>query len=314
MSVLARLRSIAVQPAPVLQPAAKANTDCGFSFSSRKLIEVVEGQDYMDTNAPNRHNANFIHLSDLRGICPRAYVLAVRHKSRKFKGDYMTEAHGEAMNVVWAQGRATEEHIRKQFIKKHANQVYGTWICACKDSSYVGFHKSDRLCQKCKVPHQFKETPIYDMSMRIVGNADLPVLDMDGLVFTEIKSIKKDAFDALTSATPEHVTQVFAYRDMAARNRFADGMQISKKVVVIYASKDFNTKEVYKEYLMDTTDENYQFARTTIDMMYAKARLIRDCINNGTLPEINEKCHNIKNTMPKGCPMFVNCMACHNLK
>lgn len=283
-----------------------------FDSEDSSLIDTVKGFDWIDTHEPHRHNEHFIHVSDLRDVCPRAYVLAVRHGSKRFKSDFLSSAHTSATRVVWAQGRASEEHIRKQFIRAHANQVYGTWECACKSSRYLGVFNSSLICTRCEARHNFNETPIFDQQLRMVGTADFPVVDSTGMVIYELKSIKKDDFEELNAPLPEHLVQVFTYHDMAKRSGFG-GMKLSHKVGVIYAAKEFSVKGCYKEYPIDTRDEQYDFVKSTMQILYAKAKLIQDCLRDGTLPPLHSKCHfEVGSKIPtqaKGCPLFVNCMS-----
>jgi hypothetical protein len=299
-----------ITPSPIgVTKRVTFNEEEPFDFAHRQLSDVVIGEDFMATNEPTRHNEHFIHVSDLRELCPRAYVLAVRHNAKVFKSDYLKRAHSSSMKIVWVQGRASETHIRDSFIRRYANQVYGTWECVCGNSKYIGFNDRAILCNRCQVAHQFNETPIFDIQRKIVGTADMPVLDKSGLVFVELKTMKKDDFENLTAPSPEHVVQVMTYRDMAIRNKFG-GHPISKKAVVMYAAKEFSVKGAYKEFVLDTEDSAYDFARATIQLLYRKAEIIRDALTNGTLPPLINKCVGEGvSTHAKGCPMFVNCMA-----
>lgn len=276
-----------------------------FSFDKFTISDVVVGQDYLDTNEDNRHNLHFIHVSDLMQACPRAYVLAVRHRERKYRSDFLGKVHSSATRVVWAQGRATEEHIRSQFIRRFADQVYGTWTCACKQSSYLGCHNPEIRCGKCQSTHTFNETPIHDHELRIVGTADFPLIIDNSMHLVELKSIKKEDFESLTAPLPQHLTQVFTYHDMQRRA----GASMSNQVTVLYAAKEFSVKGAYKEFTVDTTDENYQFVHTARNLLYTKARIIREALDKGTLPERLSKCNVITSSTAKGCPVCVNCFS-----
>lgn len=302
---------------PVAKPVISSITervtfseDRPFDFGSRQLHEVVMGEDYLDTNEPTRHNDHFIHVSDLKTLCPRAYVLAVRHKAKVFKTDYLKRVYSASTKVTWVQGRATEQHIRSQFIKRFAKQVYGTWECPCQNSRYVGFFNPDISCGRCGKDHIFFETPIYDLDKRIVGTADLPVVDSTGLVFVELKSMKKDDFVNLEAPLPEHITQALTYRDMAIRNQFIRG-PISKYICVLYAAKEFVLdKSAYKEFRIDTESDDYDFARATMNIWYSRAEVVRQALRNGTLPPLIKACSGTKiTTQMKECPLYVNCMS-----
>lgn len=310
MSRLLELQNRIAKVTTNLQPVAKSfDLNAPFDIRTQTVHEVVTGQDLIDGDRADRHNEHYIHVSDLLELCPRAYVIAVRHTERNFKSDFLSGYYPGATQIVRKMGRACEEHIRTQFIKRYAGQVLGNWVCPCKSSKYHGVFNPAIRCLKCHGGHKYKEVPLLDHDLRIIGNSDLPIICDDEVVYCEIKSIKKDEFDKLTCPQPAHLSQVFAYNDMAKKQRTR---KISRYVKVIYAAKDFVKTVPYKEYLIDTEDDAYRYVRATLDILYAKARIIRDSLRNKTIPSRLDKCSSITESKAKSCPVCVNCFSLPN--
>jgi hypothetical protein len=258
---------------------------------------LVDQQD----NAPERSrvgNAGYVHVSSLVGLCTRQYALSEQRQDPVFKA--VRGGH----RVMWKIGRSVEAHIRDQFIRaRNRAGVWGSWSCRCGHSKHVGFHSSNGRCTKCETGlHQYGEAAMFDHENRIVGNPDLPFLMGEYLVVSEIKSMTKKMFEALTEPLPDHVFQASMYHYLFSSNRF----KVHDRAIIIYATKEFIYGSPYKEFHVDMTGD---MVRRGVARAIEQARQITAFRTSQTLPARCGACSTHDSPTAKNCPVVTPCFA-----
>lgn len=217
------------------------------------------------------------HASSLLDCCPRAYALAHVH------GPVVTVPE-RGMRIVWAIGRAVEQHARTLLVEALGRHVfYGTWSCACRHSQHQGFYPAERRCDVCGEPlHHYGEAVFEDPELSVKGSPDLLWFRNGRFVIVEFKSMNKKKFDALAAPAPFHVAQAGFYRRMMQRL----GLKVHERVVVFVVNKDFTSGSgkhpTYKEFHADP--EADPLAKRVIDRMEATARELRAYFRSGAVP------------------------------
>lgn len=193
-----------------------------------------------------RLGSKYVHASALisGGWCPRAHLLAATM-------GVMNSVAQSQQRIVWILGRAAETHVRNQFIKIHGrHRVVGNWECRCGHSTLAGHGSLTSLCQKCGTPLDvYNELVLLDTEHGITGSVDLIFENREGgYEVLENKSIKKESFEKLTSALPDHVLQSKLYVKMLSE------LFPEKKVGgrVFYVAKDYVAPKMspYKEFIV----------------------------------------------------------------
>jgi hypothetical protein len=139
----------------------------------------------------------------------------------------------------------------------------------------------------------------------ITGSPDLTLLPRGNKLVVEIKSIAPDAFDALTSAMPDHMHQAGSYRRMYQDQ----GHSVTDEVVVIYGRKQFRwggtrgASAVYKEFHIDATGDNMSEA---VDMIMATGLSIHQHTETCTLPD-RTVCVSSADKKAQKCPVSHLC-------
>ncbi len=248
----------------------------------------------------------YMHVSNLISLtCKRKSVLMQRHQVEHH--ERVSSGH----HLMWAQGRATESHIREGVIAmREGNGVYGEWSCVCGHSKHRGSRPDQRLlCEKCGHPvNVYGEAVLYDTEYMITGSPDLALmLPRDYLYITEIKSMNPDQFDELERPLPDHINQGVAYRDIFHRQ----GFKVHSKVSVFYARKEFRwgygrgKNRVYKEFQVDATSEQ---SRVMLGQLYETAADVLRFKQQGGTPE-RTQCTSPESTKAKQCPVAHMCFS-----
>lgn len=236
--------------------------------------------------------------------CMRKIVLMRQHGIEEF--EKVSGGH----HIMWAQGRATEAHIREAVISEaDPSLIYGRWVCSCKRAQILGTKaeaNAARPCNTCFGPlDTYGEPELRDHDLMVTGSPDLTFVIAGHMLAVEIKSMTPDDFDELEAPKPDHVTQVSKYRDAYKRL----GFLVSDSVVVIYGRKQFKwgstwgKNAVYKEFRIDATTG--QAAMSVRMLNESAAELMTHC-NAGTRPD-RDICDTIQDSKAKSCCVNTPC-------
>ncbi len=259
----------------------------------------------MADNAPeeDRGGSAYVHVSTLISDrwCPRAHLIQARYQ----KGQ--TACVNSQMRIVWALGRTAEKHVRDQFIKMHGrHRVIGVWSCKCGKTEHVGAGDNNNLCQSCGGgTDNYGELSLTDPDIDKTGNPDLIfVASDDGLEVVEIKSIKKDAFEALFNASPDHVLQGRSYVNML-RAKLPDRRVNGR---VLYVAKDY-VRPGMSPYLEFPIKEDAK-SDERLEKLDDSVADMREHQEAGTLPDRLPSCDSPLAKKAKGCSA---CSLCFSL-
>lgn len=262
------------------------------------ITGIVQVQDNMPD--PRRYNANYTHLSALlKDPCARQIRFWDNDQTRPIF-DYV----GGAMRVVWRQGRATESHIREQFLKGVQNKgVIGEWSCKCGAAKREGmFDETWMECGRCRtLPNNYGELTLYDHAAGIVGNPDFLFALMENKTHvSEIKSMNDEQFSGLTEPVPDHVYQACGYRRMLE----ISGRPVTDGVTIMYANKKYTWgQSPYKEFQVDARQQSIQ---NVLDGMWDAARVIKQARADNIIPT-HKVCSSPTCTQAKKCPFVTDC-------
>ena len=219
-------------------------------LSQTYLTDLVDAQDRRPERSRSGGTNGYMHVSSLISLdCERQSALISQYDADV--KETVTGGH----RIMWAQGRATETHIRDAIIDATGGtSVYGRWECRCGYANHLGTKPDQELvCHTCGHPlNIYKEPTQIDEDCKLTGSPDLSVWVSGFMVVTEIKSMTPDQFDALKAPLPDHVHQAVMYREMYQRA----GFRVHDKVVILYGRKQFlwgGKNKVYKEFHVDAT-------------------------------------------------------------
>lgn len=234
-----------------------------------------------------------VHATHLCKICPRQVALIRRTKSTVLSDSTMVNSN---VRLIWATGRAFEDHIRGQLISLFdKSTVIGSYQCRC------GSNKEDRhfnrkvetsaesltnnVCNYCgTLINNYVELPIKLHEYHSVFSPDFGYINMKNKgVVVEMKSIKKEDFEKLNKPDIEHVRQAFTY-NLAAKEDKAD---MADYVIILYASKGWiNPKDgyPYKEYKVLISD--YQHIYDAIPKTLETGKIIGSIDMNGNVESV----------------------------
>jgi hypothetical protein len=285
-------------PRAIVASTTTGNMPSGYISNCVKAFDVSPD--------PPRMNEEYTHVSALvNGICPRAFYLA-----QKF-GISGTESIKPGVRMIWAMGRAVEQHIRKAIIATAPEAAYGVWTCDCGKTTMAGTGAEAMLvsCLRfCGSPLcNYREITLKDDERQVAGNPDMPVMYGGRLTVLEIKSINAKGFDEkLADNRPDtdHALQALYYRRMLDRK----GIPVSDKAIVLYGLKDYKWGvSPYLEFAVREDDSGY---RTGMDQMDALAVSIAEARKANRAPGRLPLCSTHDTKVAKGCAM---CSVCFSL-
>lgn len=238
---------------------------------------------------------DYLHASALvnDGFCQRAEVIGRR------SGEAIIEPSWGAMRVVWALGRAAEHHVRTQLIKSMPGNSYGDWSCPCGRSSHRGQFKR-RTCGSCGHPVAiYGEAHIQSEDYRLSGSPDFVWVHREEFHLVEIKSIKRDGFEALVAPLLNHTHQVKLY----AYLYHLAGHRVSQTQRIIYVAKDYIQGGVYREF---TVTQNFNAPEPWL------TRCLEDALVATQTAEVPPRlmaCDNPNSARARRCPMVGTCFS-----
>jgi hypothetical protein len=251
----------------------------------------------------SRAGGELVHVSSLINgdWCPRAHLIHRAHAQDHYENVL------PQMRIVWALGRAAEQHVRSQFIRAHGkHRVIGKWQCLCGESTREGVGAEFVKCTGCGSPIEtYRELVLHDAELGLIGSPDLVFVAEDGgYEVVEIKSIKKDGFAELIGPKPDHVLQCYGYVDFLRRTT---GNRVNGRV--LYVAKDFiNPKQSpYREYRIDdhfeaTASQVYDGLKYTLSKM-------REHQQSNTLPERLDACSSPASKRARNCAACTLCFS-----
>tara|TARA_R100000808_G_scaffold512_2_gene2698 strand:+ start:16435 stop:17328 length:894 start_codon:yes stop_codon:yes gene_type:complete len=250
-----------------------------------------------------RVGGDYLHLTSLIGICARKHILA-NTSNMEF-----TSVPKSSDRVLWAFGRAAENHVRAQFIKAmNREDIYGMWVCDCGEVKYEGYYYDYKFCGGCgsKAIH-YEEVTLFDNEAKIAGNPDLIYKrpDNNKLRVVECKSINRKGFESLDSPKPDHVHQAMGYSKLLKLN----GFFVDDAVTIFYVNKEWSFKSPYKEFHVDSNHSH----DLVLDMMWDRARVISNtCAMDNPLDELPGRlpvCSSCDTSVAKSCECVDLCFA-----
>ena len=314
MSIFQRIQKVTGNlPSPPTSTPVRRRTRAAVAEQYWPSDNLAEGDGFvkrcvtMADIAPEttRAGSETIHVSSvIRGDwCPRAYLIHSRHMQGQ------SENVLSQQRIVWIIGRAAEHHVRVQFIKMHGrHRVVGNWTCGCGATEVSGPGSLTAVCQTCGGPvADYGELLLIDTDRRLSGNPDLVfITSSGGLEIVEIKSIKKDDFDKLFKANPQHVLQCRSYVRLL-KSKFPE-----KKIGgrVLYVAKDYINPRTSPYLEFELTDAMNENADLILDTLNQSVDTTRAHEEQGTYPDRLPVCASMKSPRAKACTA---CSLCFSL-
>jgi hypothetical protein len=263
---------------------------------------VIAGENIQETSRVGGTNG-YQHVSSLVSLnCARKACIV--HQHAVLVSNPATAAH----RVMWAQGRASENHVRDSIIKATGGSVvFGVWTCACGEAQHVGLKPaSDFVCARCARPvDRYRELTVFDHHRKITANPDIMLMLNGKVLVVEIKSVASDAFKELTGPLGDHQLQALLYHRVLSENGYA----LHDRVAIIYVRKGFlwtgsnPVGKIYHEFHVDvnsTTSLNMVEDRVSLAETIARANAA------GVLPS-RTVCSSPDSPSAKTCPVSHLC-------
>ena len=260
----------------------------------------------------------YVHVSSLaNNFCARQYAIALKEDLP------MYETVSGGMRVVWAQGRASEDHLRDAFIQKYGiRNIYANWGCEFhRDSDPKDKHDfKQRMFKpdKCKCGgelNKFHEPNLYENNAKVSGRPDLVFRYRNWMHITEIKSIKSEidspnknqhlTFEELTEPLQTAQNQASFYPDLL--KKMEPDFNVSPIVRYVYIAKAFKMGSPYKEFTVDHSTPKWKTHRNEL---YEEAKQIKEFIETDKLPP--RICPSIGSPLAKKCVVSARCFYTYN--
>lgn len=285
-------------------PTITSSVGIAIDYVSR-CVSRIDG-----ANEDSRIASTPIHLSSLLSPdwCMRKAVLSKKYDLR------VRNFAGSRMRLIWALGRAAEEHVRKSFIAGHGREnVVGAWRCACGNLTVRGKGTARLLdlqpCETCGThPVIYGELSVTNRDASIIGNPDLLFTEQgdDALHVTEIKSMNKESFVNLTSPIGTHELQVGGYVWLLRQN----GYEV-RSARVLYVCKDALAPKqpLFKEFVIDH-ESRVRLFHDVIGPVVEQGFPALAGIKGARMPDRLAVCSSIHSKKAKACEA---CSLCFNL-
>lgn len=329
------LKSIVTMAGGHVSLHPKKAKELGLVNDHEGILNHITEQDRLDdTRSRIRDvvNGGLIHSTHLKDICPRQISL-LRFTKTEFihTNGYITTND----RLIWATGRAYEEHIRTQFINAVGKKsVAGLFKCVC---GYLRGGKnlkgqdigelSEKRCPKCGTTQDnYHELAIPVKEYHSTHGPDLPFYNSNGqTVIVEIKSMKKGDPDKKDAASFLHISeplisnlkQVFMYHRIGVMS----GANMAPYVILIYAAKaHMGRKAPYKEFKINVNDPKYRHHYDYNKVLLEKGKVVKAIDENGKVsPEYDcgdgfpERICSVPTcTTAKGCQVAGLCFSIGN--
>lgn len=287
MSLLASLASKVKSKTDMTPKRAKKH---GVVNDEGGVIGFLTEQDGLDDRAARIQgvvNGDLIHSTALPDLCPRQVAL-MRYSKQGFihTGNRITSND----RLVWATGRAFEEHIRNQLIDSFGkHSVAGIFKCDCghlkggKDLTGAQMGEiSEGKCSKCNsLQSNYHELVVRLPEFHTTHGPDFPYFNAKNqTVVVEIKSIKKGdlaekskgGFVNLVAPQKDNLRQVFMYHRVAKMKN----ANVAPYVVLIYACKQhIGRANPYKEFKINVNDPQYRHIYDSNEALLDKGKVVK---------------------------------------
>jgi len=283
-----RRRTISIGNRKIVGRAGRALSKTSREEEDVSLVQMLESNDRLQDE--DRAKEKYHHASALVSGCPRAQALV------KLGLSDLRRPIRSADRLVWAIGRAVEHHIRISLIQKIGlEKVYGKWTCLCGSKQHTGFGVAGKQCNQCQ--HEvnvYGEPDFLDEDYLISGHPDFLYQIGGKLRVVEIKSKKKELFDALQSAEADHIGQAGTYRKMGE----VMALPMDNRFTVLYGCKDYSFKgSVYKEYHYSSDMPQVEIA---VNNVWSNASSINSATAKA-LPKKLSACGSVNSARAKQC-------------
>jgi hypothetical protein len=265
------------------------------------LKQILDASDREPQKSRAGTYKEHVHVSSLaNNFCARQYAIALHEKLPLYES--LTGGH----KVTFRIGRAVEAHVRETLLDKYGVQnVYAKWECSCRKYFYEGLG-GNQTCRCGKKLDIFAEPDIQDDHNGVKGHPDLVFKYKDQYHIVEIKSIKAESneqtgnigWNDLTAPLDSHISQAGFYPYLLSKKLD----NVSPVVVYIYVTKDFKFGSPYKEYHVDSSQQQYNVERTSL---LAEAKEVKDFIENKITPK--RICATLNSPLAKKCPVAFRC-------
>jgi hypothetical protein len=293
--------------APVASVLRRRSKSSDVSCLGDEVVPMVTEKDYIigmlgkvRGEVDGDRNSGLLHISSLLTGCVRRIALAER-----FKVAPQPTMVQPSLGLVFAQGNAIHDYIKKQFCIGYKDNMYGEWACLCgklRTAPMVLRDIPQKKCSHCNtVPSEYAELKLEDEDHGVVGSPDI-ILYHRGKGFlypVEVKSIESEAFKALVRPKPDHILQLTFYWYLLRRR----GHKVANKSSILYVTKGFNYKQPYKEFMISPVDEVERllpYLEESASLVAARA--------GGDIPP-RKQCSSIDCTTAKSCPVATICFS-----
>ena len=295
--------------APVVSVLRRRSKATDASCLGEDIVPMATEKDYIigmlnkvRGEVDGDRNSGYLHISSLLTGCVRRIALAER-----FKVAPQPTMVQPSLGLVFAQGNAIHDYVKKQFCIGYKDNMYGEWTCLCGNWRTTPMVQRDIPQQKCPtcntLPSEYAELALEDDEHGVVGSPDI-ILYHRGKGFlypVEVKSIESEAFKALVRPKPDHVLQLTFYWYLLRRRDY----KVANKSSILYVTKGFNYSQPYKEFMIspeDEVDRLLPYLEEAASLVTARA--------GGAIPP-RKQCSSIDCTTAKQCPVAT---ICFNLK
>lgn len=239
----------------------------------------------------------YLHVSDLLNNCMRKIALSYLTDT-KIVGEILWDN----MLQTFAIGNGIHDAVRGKMQRVKPDEMYGVWVCKCKKNPkrFEGTATQalqQKPCSKCGHDlDTYEELSLINDDINVIGSVDLTLLFNSAFYLSEIKSIKKEDWDALTRPLPMHTLQVVLYWWLAREL----GKPIHKQVSVFYVTKGHVFGVPYKEFVLDPVEQIHRLAD-----YFEDARSLKRAREGGSLPR--RVCPEARSPQAKKCEMCTIC-------
>lgn len=239
----------------------------------------------------------YLHVSDLLGNCMRKIALSYMTNTK-----LVGEPLWDNMLVTFAIGNGVHDAVRDKMQRVRPDEMYGVWRCKCKHNPtmFEGTATqalAQKSCKRCGHDlDTYDEIRLLNEDICVVGSVDLTLLFDRAFYLNEIKSIKKEDWDALARPLPMHILQVVLYWWLAREL----SKPIHDKVSIFYVTKGHVFGNPYKEFVISPMEHLHR-----LDEYFEDARSLKDARAGGALPV--KICPTVTSPQAKKCEMCTLC-------
>jgi len=243
----------------------------------------------------------YTHVSDVLLKCSRKIALSVK-LGRQMQPKPIYDNTG----IVYEIGNALHDFVIRKMKISCADMLYGQWTCHCKKEVHLDTLQNAINKGRCSICNglqdNYNELVVKNDEYLLTGSIDLSLLINNALYITELKSITKSGWEALTRPYPDHVMQVLMYWFLLKEQ----GYSLYDSVSIIYIAKDFVIGNPFKEYIIENVSDS--LGRLAPYLEDAKIIKFNKIDKNSELP-VRTFCPTIDCKTAKKCEFAMQCFA-----